>query len=147
MLPPHFLAAKEQAMMKARDYEQTHGLSSPPATSTTVASATVTSSMEAEGTVATTDAVPPKLPPQESIPPLGENYYPPAQEAAPMAVGIEGYPPLSQVILYLCHVHFEPCVSSVKILFLIFFYFLGTLGILSSAASHVTCSYAAKPKS
>lgn len=48
MLPPHFLAAKQQAMMKAHDYEQIHGIPSPG-----TAGATIDTTAAAVGTVST----------------------------------------------------------------------------------------------
>lgn len=48
VLPPHFLAAKQQAMMKAHDYEQMHGIPSP-----VTAGATIESNMAAVGTIST----------------------------------------------------------------------------------------------
>lgn len=86
--------------MRAQDYEQAHGIASPAATSTG-ASATVTSSGAAVGTIATADAVLSNLPPElvETPPVPEEDAYhpPPALEAAPMPAAEDAYPPPSQV--------------------------------------------------
>lgn len=91
-------------MLRAQEYEQAHGIVSPAATSMG-ASATVTSSGAAVGTIATADAVLPQLPPElAETPPLPEDeeyYPPPAQEAAPMPVAEDACPPESQVCSYM----------------------------------------------
>jgi hypothetical protein len=98
VLPPHFLAAKQEAMVRAQEYEQARGILSPAATSTG-ADQTVNSSGAAVGTIATGDAVLPQLPPElAETPPLpeDESYYPPAQEAAPMRAEDDTYASRSQ---------------------------------------------------
>lgn len=106
MLPPHFLAAKQEAMVRAQEYEQARGILSPAATSTG-ADQTVNSSGAAVGTIATGDAVLPQLPPElPETPPLpeDESYYPPAQEAAPMRAEDDTYASRSQVsrVVFTC---------------------------------------------
>lgn len=108
VLPPHFLAAKQQAMMRAQDYEQTHGAPSIPANSS-VASATINTSGAAVGTIASADAVLPHAPlsPEEHLqapdPSLEEpSTVTPAQESAPMSPEDSPHYPSqqSQVCLY-----------------------------------------------
>lgn len=80
VLPPHFLAAKQQAMMRAHEYEQAHGALLPEANSSGLGE-TITSSGANVGTIATADAILPGPPPE----PLPEEMpHPPAQESAPV---------------------------------------------------------------